>query len=578
MADINWRISSDNSTTQDELNYKIYANTLTNIILNTSIEETPLTIGIHGPWGSGKSSLMEMIQENLPDDVVSLWFIAWQYDKVDTIWTALFQNSINKIQSSMGSLNLNNHLQVRALNKAFLSVLLDLSIRNISKGSLSLSEVEKHYKKYSQVTKNIESLNDRFEKAIEGLVGPEGKFVIFIDDLDRCLPERAVEILESLKLFLNSKHCIFVIGVDRDVIWKGIEARYRSDYNEKSPIRGKDYIEKIIQLPFNLPQLKIEETSHFIEKLYDYHFSAKIDQTVLKTITSGIESNPRKIKRFMNLYSFLLNLKSEMELQEIDDKLLVKFLVIQSRWDDFYKNLINYYNLTGGENLINKLRSFEKFSEDLNNEESAKKAFQSENPLIDIRFLDPDYFGLRNYLKTEPLFEDDLRPYIYLSQTTTTKGIETQDMLQDLKSAIESEDENDKLNAIREIDINFDKIPNPGDLLAKLVQDTSATVKNEAVKTVFENWKKFKKYPKLINLISYNKSYFDKIPNLQELIPELIQDDSWAIRSRAVWVVFENYDKLENSQELIKVLSSDTDEHVQRALEWAPAQHPIKTV
>jgi len=75
VADINWRISSDNSTTQDELNYRIYANTLTKIISNTSIEETPLTIGIHGPWGSGKSSLMEMIQENLPDDVVSLWFI-----------------------------------------------------------------------------------------------------------------------------------------------------------------------------------------------------------------------------------------------------------------------------------------------------------------------------------------------------------------------------------------------------------------------------------------------------------------------------------------------------------------------
>lgn len=507
-----------------------------------------------------------------------MWFIAWEYDKVDTIWTALFQNSINKIQSSRSLLKLNNYVQVRELNKAFLSVLLDLSIRNISKGSLNFSEMKKHFKKYSQVTSNIESLNDRFEKAIEGMVGPDGKFIIFIDDLDRCLPERAVEILESLKLFLNSKHCIFVIGVDRDVIWKGIEARYRSDYNEKSPIRGKYYIEKIIQLPFNLPQLKIEDTSHFIEKLYSYHFSSMIDQTVLKTITSGIESNPRKMKRFMNLYSFLFNLKSEMELNEIDDKLLVKFLVIQFRWDDFYKNLINYYNLTGGENLINKLLLFEEFSKGYSDEELAKKGFKSENPLIDIRFLDPDYFGLRNYLKTEPLFEDDLRPYIYLSQTTNTKGIETQDMLQDLKSAIESKDDNDKLNAIKEIDINFDKIPNPGDLLAKLVQDTSSTVKSEAVKTVFVNWEQLKRYPKLINLISYNKSNFDNIPNLQDIIPELIQDDSWAIRSRAVWVVFENYDKLEKSQELIKILSSDTDEHVQKALEWATAQYPIQTV
>jgi len=574
----NWRISSDNATTQDELNYKPYANTLTKIILNTRIEDTPLTIGIHGSWGSGKTSLMKMIQENLGNDIESLWFIAWEYDKVDTIWTALFQNSINKIQSSLGPLEINNRLQLRELKKAFLSVLLDLSIRNISKGGLSLSDVKYHFKNYNQVTKNIESLSDLFEKAIEGLVGPDGKFIIFIDDLDRCLPERAVEILESLKLFLDAKHCIFVIGVDRDVIWKGIEARYHSDYNEKSPIRGKDYIEKIIQLPFNVPQLKNEEISNFIEKLYEDHFSTKINQTVLKTIASGIEPNPRKIKRFMNLYTFLLNLKSEMELQEIDDKLLAKLLIIQLRWDDFYKNLIDYYNLTGGENLINKLLSFEEFSKTFDDDEKAKMNFKSENPLIDLRFLDIDYFGLRNYLKTEPTFEADLRPYIYLSQTTITEEIESQDLLQDLKSAIESRDENDRLNAIKEIDINFNKIPNPGDLLVKLVQDKSSTVKSQAVKIVFENWDKFKRYTKLINFITYDKSNFDNLPNLQDLIQKFISDDSWAIRSRAVWLVFENYDKLENPQKLLSILSNDSDDHVQKALEWARERHRVRTV
>ena len=574
MTDDNWRISSDNPTIQDELNYKPYANTLTKVILNIRIEQTPLTIGIHGPWGSGKTSLMEMIQKNLGNDVVSLWFIAWEYDKVDTIWTALFQNSINKIQSSLGPLNINSYRQVRELKKAFLSVLLDLSIRNISRGGLSLSDVKSHFKKYNQVTKNIESLSDHFEKAIKGLVGPEGKFVIFIDDLDRCLPERAVEILESLKLFLDAKHCIFVIGVDRDVIWKGIEARYHSDYNEKSPIRGKDYIEKIIQLPFNVPQLKIDEISHFIEKLYEYNFSTKINKTVLKTIASGIEPNPRKIKRFMNLYSFQLNVKSEMELQEIDDKLLAKFLIIQLRWDDFYKNLINYYNLTGGENLINKLLSFEELS--ISDDEMAKMRFKSENPLIDLRFLDIDYFGLRNFLKTEPTFKADLGPYIYLSQTTIIKEIESQDLLQDLKSAIESKDENDRLNAIKEIDINFDKIPNPGDLLEKLVQDKSSTVKSHVVKIVFENWDKFKRYTQLINFITYDKSSFDNLPNLQDLIPEFISDDSWAIRSRAVWLVFENYDKLKNPQKLLSILSNDSDDHVQRALEWAHERYPVR--
>ena len=96
-------------------------------------------------------------------------------------------------------------------------------------------------------------------------------FVIFIDDLDRCLPEKAVQTLELIKTVFNTESFAFVLALDEEVIERGIGHRYQA-YNfagkkPEMPITGFEYLEKIVHLPFKLPALTEKQARHFVERL-----------------------------------------------------------------------------------------------------------------------------------------------------------------------------------------------------------------------------------------------------------------------------------------------------------------------
>ncbi|MFO1338277.1 MAG: P-loop NTPase fold protein [Burkholderiaceae bacterium] len=95
-------------------------------------------------------------------------------------------------------------------------------------------------------------------------------FVVFVDDLDRCLPEKAVEVLEVVKTVLNVEHFAFVMALDDEVIERGISHRYRDYRFEKAqtemPITGFEYLEKIVHLPFRLPQLTRAQALTFMRR------------------------------------------------------------------------------------------------------------------------------------------------------------------------------------------------------------------------------------------------------------------------------------------------------------------------
>ncbi len=98
-------------------------------------------------------------------------------------------------------------------------------------------------------------------------------FVIFIDDLDRCLPEKAVQTLELIKTIFNAESFAFVLALDEEVIERGIGHRYQA-YNfagkkPEMPITGFEYLEKIVHLPFKLPALTEKQARHFVERLED---------------------------------------------------------------------------------------------------------------------------------------------------------------------------------------------------------------------------------------------------------------------------------------------------------------------
>ena len=151
----------------------------------------------------------------------------------------------------------------------------------------------------------LDDFRRTFEQINREHVEKRGRLVVFVDDLDRCLPDRAVEALEAIKLFLDVPGCVFVLGVDRQVIERGIQVRYK-DFDD-SPIGpilldGARYLEKIIQIPFSLPPVKAEAMRGFVERIIEGRLS---DPRCAEVFARGLEPNPRRIKRTLNIFLLL---------------------------------------------------------------------------------------------------------------------------------------------------------------------------------------------------------------------------------------------------------------------------------
>ncbi len=192
------------------------------------------------------------------------------------------------------------------------------------------------------------------------------KIVVFIDDLDRCLPEKAIEVIEGIKTFLDIPGYIFFIGVDREVIEKGVKVKYRGyvldeksgmrmkteshddEYDEtvaEIPITPSDYLEKIVQMPIPLPPIDTERVKGYLKELLEENISV---EPYLDIIQSGLKQNPRTYKRFINTLAFHAKLAMEKNCLQISDdmemirpcmtlELLVKWTVLNFAFLDLIK-------------------------------------------------------------------------------------------------------------------------------------------------------------------------------------------------------------------------------------------------
>jgi len=261
------------------------------------------------------------------------------------------------------------------------------------------------------------TLRDDFESVIGESLG-DRRLVLFIDDLDRCLPEKTIEILEVIKLFLDLPKCMYIIGVEKDVIERGIEVRYRSKEQE-IPISGKDYIEKIIQLPFTLPPLREEDMTEFIEKLG----IGEKEKSYGKIVAKGTNCNPRKVKLFLNTLR-IREAIAERTGGKIEPDLAAKLFVFEYVFPQFYRDLVKYRD----QKLLCKLERLAKEEAD---DELMKELERSETLQKHHKNRD-----LNSLLKDEPyLCGIDLEPYIYLSGTGEPEATVSDESLLDESSS-----------------------------------------------------------------------------------------------------------------------------------------------
>mgnify|MGYP000979676654 CR=1 FL=1 len=377
-------IVNDQPTDTDALDFTPYVETLADIIQTGN---TPLTIGVFGTWGSGKTSLMKMVKKNLPNDFTVAWFDAWKYDKEETLWRAFLLSVLTSLKETaqkagqpteefekMQSL-LYREMELEKLGgvtidlpkfggavatglvKLSLSFIPGISalsnlVEELQSGAAKSSTDEdvsaitrERTKIYIEQVQFLEQFQEKFAKLVKTHIVPK-RLVVFVDDLDRCLPEKAIEVLESIKLFLDVENCIFVLGVDQEVIARGIELKYKEfDYLQRDDqqrtnfsIEGLNYLEKIIQLPFQIPPIEVSDMDEFVRGLG----TEWPDDECPRVFAAGLGSNPRKIKRTVNTF-FLLWKLAEKRREKVQDRVkpirLAKVVAIQAVFPDLYNLL-----------------------------------------------------------------------------------------------------------------------------------------------------------------------------------------------------------------------------------------------
>ena len=463
-----WTDSEIRTRSEDGFGFEEYAQVLARRVSEVG---APLTFGIFGHWGSGKTSLMNLIDEQIKlsekkkkrvgNRFETLWINVWQFSNQEELWHAFLQAIFSEVEEK---LSLWKRIDKRKLFKqllinsyrivvvatplivgAYLSKadakwqdVINLLINPLSdsviggSGALltyalavltmikpafeaarktvkfDIKSVLKHDSYEVQITE-LRQLQTRFEKLVDILVGDKGRLVVFVDDLDRCTPDKLPDILEAIKLFASTKNCVYVLGMDYDVVRHAIASKYEIDAAEAA-----EYLEKIVQIPFHLPPLEEERMASFIrEQYHGLHFS------IAEIFSKGLASNPRKVKRALNIYRTLLELAdrrvSVWEMDPVEPELVAKMVIIQSRFRELHEHLVHHPNLLLE---IEKAAQKDKLiaqSQPLEDKEVAKAvALVKESELSVLNILLKA--GIRYFNDADQ--QDQVSSYIFLTGTT----------------------------------------------------------------------------------------------------------------------------------------------------------------
>jgi predicted KAP-like P-loop ATPase len=482
---------ADNVTDKDFLGFDVHANLIKELLTDDSL--LPITIGLFGDWGSGKSSILEVLKNKIDDPengTVCLYFNGWIFEGYDDAKAALLESIIKEFEDSkkFGE-GLKDNIRSLIKSVDWMRVI-GYGMKNIAipaasaylTGGVSLipqiaqgltkaadkpeellekiknGEAESFVKQFikppdtNSETSSIREFRNDFEELIKK--SKINKLVILVDDLDRCTPDRIVDNLEAIKLFLNVQNTAFIIGADPRIVRHAIEYRYNklsvnsSDENRNERIVN-DYLEKLIQVPYNLPKLSDSEVETYITLLFcekdldeqsfqkvieafkafktkdrysvfDYsNIQVVLNETEISQlsqsvplisklspiITESLYGNPRQIKRFLNTFMLRKKLAKVANISNFKDDVLAKLMVLEYAEIKLFEQLYRWQ--ISQEGKPSELEEIEKICED-------KTKAKTE---LNEKFKLWNNYKVINWVKVAPkLSEIDLRDYFWLSR------------------------------------------------------------------------------------------------------------------------------------------------------------------
>ncbi|MBS1573532.1 MAG: NTPase [Bacteroidetes bacterium] len=493
---------ADNETSEDLLGFKVHADLLVDVIKDDTV--LPVTIGVFGDWGSGKSSILKIVEKELTggkndglnDGTLVLYFNGWVFEGYDDAKAALLESIIesfdkhktigNKVKDKTAKL-LKSVKWMRLLGLSFKKVIVPGAAAFLTGGASLLPFLMNEFSQLSKedlaeklkgdgaedFLKDIIKKNEdkevtvvrEFREDFNEMIEKSGiqKLVVIIDDLDRCTPDRLIENLEAIKLFLNVEKTAFIIGADPRIVRFAIEHRYKTDNIENSSdpdSRNKrivsDYLEKLIQIPYYLPKLTDNEVETYLTLLYCKKIMgndfvkvitafSKIRETnrydvfglgdiqefaspqqkqeltesitliasLSPIITEGLKGNPRQIKRFLNTFTLRNRLVKVARIAEFKIDVLAKLMVLEYSTTNLFIELYNWQTSQKGE--PQQILDLEKLASE-NKIEDIKKQFSAEWASEKVI----------KWLSSEPKLSGiDLRDYYWISRdqlSTTISG------------------------------------------------------------------------------------------------------------------------------------------------------------
>lgn len=313
-------------------------------ILRHKDTQTPLSIALYGTWGSGKSSAMHWLQAGLKtwndalpehnhgqskDDLwphtISVNFYPWKYSTKEDVWRGL----IVEIIIACIKHNKNQNVTVNEvvskfsgfLGKKLITALSALKLKGTFAGVGGEVDVEKLVKIFdnqdvSPETAYLNDFEETFSTWVTEILKPtkrEGqaqpfmryRLVVFIDDLDRCLPEVALQVLEALKLYLNIPGLVFVLGLDQKVVQQLVCKHYSKLGVDEE--KAKQYLSKMFQVEIPLAPHESEIELYVDGLVSDTQWQdlginndQKQKDVFLKVIRELGDYSPRETKRLVN--------------------------------------------------------------------------------------------------------------------------------------------------------------------------------------------------------------------------------------------------------------------------------------
>jgi Predicted P-loop ATPase len=312
---------SDIETQSDYLNYREVAEVVCEILLDPAMR--PVSVGIFGTWGTGKSSLLNLIEVDLKrhvnDGVIVIRFDAWLYQGFDDARAALMDVIARKLYEEAsqdeGLFEIAKRLLARVNTVRTLGLAIEVAaaahgIPVFGAAARAVGAVGSYVagmpdnedaKALAEGVNEVRGLIDKekkrsppeeidaFRAEFGELLTKLGKtMVVFVDNLDRCLPTQTIHTLEALRLFLFMESSAFVVAADEDMVRHSVAQHFK----DADARHVNDYLDKLIQVPVRVPRLGVAEIRAYLFMLFAS--ASKVNKEEVEKLRERLETNLRQ--------------------------------------------------------------------------------------------------------------------------------------------------------------------------------------------------------------------------------------------------------------------------------------------